>query len=330
MDKYRALEYFVATAHEGSFSGAARVFGISTQAVAKLVTALENNLEVKLFDRTSQGMSLTAAGARYLEECLPALEQLHAAEERTKDATNRSKGTVVVGIQHAIAGTCVTAALPRFHARYPEIELDIRDFPRATEANMSGVDVMLILGWPDIADLVHRRIGAGRFIVVAAPSYWAAHGVPRRPKDLEQHVCLPIRGVDGTIMDLWTFVRAGVEESALARGWLTASNAHRDVAFDLALAGEGVMRIIEWMHLPDQRAGRLVRVLEDWESPEAPPVNLMFRPSVRRIPRVKAFVDFVTALFRDIEIARGERVAPSAKPIWLRRHYARTSAARPA
>ena len=56
----------------------------------------------------------------------------------------------------------------------------------------------------------------------------------------------------------------------------------------------------------------------------------MFRPSVRRIPRVKAFVDFVTELFRDIEIARGERVAPSAKPIWLRRHYARTSAARPA
>src|SRR5258706_15990903 len=95
MDKYRGLEYFVATAHEGSFSAAARVLGVSVQAVAKLVTALENNLEVKLFDRTSQGMSLTSAGAGYLEECLPALEQLHAAEQRTKGAMKRSKGTGV-------------------------------------------------------------------------------------------------------------------------------------------------------------------------------------------------------------------------------------------
>jgi len=328
MDKLRALEYFAATAHEGSFSAGARALGVSAQAVTKLVGALERSLESKLFDRTSQGMSLTAAGARYLEECLPALEQLHAAEERTRDATNRSKGTVVVGIQHAVASTCVTAALPRFHALYPEIELDVRDFPRPTEANASGIDVMLILGWPELPDLVHRRLGAGRFIVVAAPSYWAAHGVPQRPKELEQHECFPIRGVDGTIMDLWTFVRSGVEESALARGWLTTSNPHRDVAADLALAGEGVIRIIDWMHLPDQRAGRLVRVLADWESSEAPPLNLMFRPSVRRIPRVKAFIDFITALFRDIDSARGERVAPSAKPIWLRRRYARTSVAR--
>ena len=328
MDKLRALQYFVATAHEGSFSGAARGLDVSVQAVAKLVTALENDLEVKLFDRTSQGVTPTAAGSRYLEECVPALEQLHDAEERTKGAAKRSKGTIVVGIQHAIASACVTAALPRFHARFPDIELDIRDFQHVTEEQMRGVDVMLILGWPKVSDLVHRRIGAGRFIVLAAPAYWAAHGVPRRPKDLDHHVCLPIRSVDGTVMDLWTFVRAGEEESALARGWITSSNAHRDVVIDLALAGEGVVRIIEWMNLPEQRAGRLVRALADWESPEAPPVNLLYRTSVRRIPRVKAFIEFATELFQDLDVGRSERVTPSERPPWLRRYYGRTSEAR--
>jgi DNA-binding transcriptional LysR family regulator len=328
VDKFRALEYFVATAHEGSFSGAARVLDVSVPAVAKLVTALERELEVRLFDRTSQGMSLTAAGAGYLEECLPALNQLHEAGERTKGAAKRSKGTVVVGVQHVIASACLNAALPRFHARYPEIELDIRDFQRATEETISGVDVMLMLGWPKVPDLVHRRIGAGRFIVVASPSYWAAHGIPQRPKDLERHVCLPIRAVDGTIMDLWTFLRDGVEESALARGWLTTSNAHRDMVVDMAIAGEGVVRMVDWMNLPDQRAGRLVRALADWVSPEAPPVNLMFRPSVRRVPRVNAFVEFATELFRDLDAGREERVLPTEKPVWLRRHYGRASAAR--
>jgi len=327
MDKLRAFQYFVATAHEGSFSGAARGLGVSVQAVAKLVTALERDLEIKLFDRTSQGMTVTAAGAGFLEQCVPALERLHEAEERTRGVVNRSKGTVVVGIQHAIASACMTTALPRFHARFPDIELDIRDFQQVTEEQMRGVDVMMILGWPRVGDLVHRRIGAGRFMVVAAPSYWAAHGVPQSPKDLERHVCLPIRSVDGTVMDLWTFARAGKEESALARGWLTTSNAHRDVVVELALAGEGVIRIIEWMNLPELRAGRLVRVLADWESPEAPPINLLYRPSVRRIPRVRAFIEFATELCRGLGAGTG-RVTPSEKPAWLRRHYPRTSAAR--
>lgn len=327
MDKLRALQYFVATATEGSFSAAARRLEVSVQAVAKLVTSLERHLEVALFDRTSQGMTLTAAGAGYLEECTPALEQLQDAEERTRTAANRSKGTIVIGLQHAIASTCLNAALPRFHARYPDIELDIRDFYRVTDEQVSGLDVMLMVGWPKAGDLVHRRIGAGRFIVVAAPAYWAKHGTPARPSDLERHVCLPIRTVDGAIMDKWTFVRDGVAESALIRGWLTASNAHRDVVMELAFAGQGVVRIVDWMHLAEQRAGRLVPALTDWESTEAPPVNLLYRPSVRRIPRVRAFIDFAIELFRGLEAESGRRVQPSERPAWLRRRYARISAA---
>ena len=73
---------------------------------------------------------------------------------------------------------------------------------------------------------------------------------------------------------------------------------------------------------------RKMQKATDWESPEAPPVNLLYRPSVRRIPRVKAFIEFATELFRDLDVGRGERVIPSGRPPWLRRHYARTSAVR--
>src|SRR6186997_229073 len=97
MDKLRALEYFVAAAEEGSLSGAARRFEVSIPAVAKMVTSLEKRLGTPLFDRGSQGLSLTADGERYLVGCRPLLEELAAVDESMGTATERPQGEVVVG-----------------------------------------------------------------------------------------------------------------------------------------------------------------------------------------------------------------------------------------
>lgn len=326
MDKLRALQYFAAAADEKSFSGAARRFGVSATAVAKLMNALEGSLGARLFDRTARGLTLTAEGARYLEACAAAQAQLDEADEQLRASTSRPKGIVVVGVQHVIARGCLTAALPRFHERYPDIELDIRDFQRVSDEQVSGVDVMLVLGWPKVQDLVQRRIFAGRFMVVASAAYWAEHGMPTRPKDLERHACLPIRAVDGTVMDAWAFTRGIEQESVIARGWLTTSNAHRDLVIELALSGHGVIRILDWTNLPDLASGALVRVLEDWESTDAPPVNLLYRATVRGLPRVRLFIEFVTELFRSMDRLRGQPVVGTEQPPWLWRHHGRASA----
>ena len=326
MDKLRALEYFVAAAREKSFSGAARRLGVSVTAVAKLVATLEKNLGLLLLERSSHGLTLTAAGGSYLDACLPALELLTEADEQTRASVARAPGTVVVGVQHVIANGCLTQALPRFHARYPEITLDIREFQRVTEEETSGIDVFLVMGWPNLPNLVQRRIAAGRFIVLASPDYWARHGTPQRPLDLEHHNCVAIRALDGTVMDLWEFRRGQEEESVTARGWLLTSNAHRDMVISLALAGEGVVRTLDWTNLHDIASGALVRALGDWESPEAPPVNLLYRASVRRIPRVRRFIEFVTELFLDLETMRGQPVVASGRPAWQGRHFGRSSA----
>ena len=326
MDKLRALEYFVAAAQDKSFSGAARRLGVSVAAVAKLVAALETTLGVLLFERSSHGLTLTAAGGSYLDACLPALEQLTEADEQTRASVARAPGTVVVGVQHVIASGYLTRALPRFHLRYPEITLDIREFQRVTEEETSGIDVFLVMGWPDLPNLVQRRIAAGRFIVLASPDYWARHGMPQRPKDLERHNCLAIRALDGTLMDLWEFRRGQEEETATIRGWLLTSNAHREMVISHALAGEGVVRAMDWTNLDDIASGALVQALGEWESHGAPPVNLLYRASVRRIPRVRLFMEFVTELFAELETMRGQPVAASGRPEWIGRHYGRSSA----
>jgi DNA-binding transcriptional LysR family regulator len=326
MDKLRALQYFVTAAEEKSLSGAARRFKVSATAVAKMMNALEKSAGVRLFDRSAHGLTLTASGEQYLESCTQALAQLEQADESLRASTERPAGTIVVGVQHVIAREFLTPALPRFHALYPHIEIDVRDFSRVTEEQTRGVDVFLVLGWPEATDLVRRQIAAARFIVVAAPSYWAAHAVPRHPRELEQHVCLPIRGVDGTVMDVWTFARGEERVSVNVRGWLVTSNAHRDMAIDLALAGQGVARILDWTNRRDLASGAFVQALADWESPEAPPVNLLYRPSVRRIPRVRMFMNFVVEVFRELEATRARPVAPSPRPLWLKRPYGRASA----
>jgi LysR family transcriptional regulator, regulator for bpeEF and oprC len=326
MDKLRALEYFMAAAQDKSFSAAARRLEVSAPAVAKLVTALEKSLAVRLFERAPNGLTLTAAGDSYLQACTPALAQLLDADEQTRASSTRASGTVVVGVQHVIASGGLTRALPRFHARHPDVTLDVREFHRITEEETSGIDVFLVMGWPQLPHLVHRRIAAGRFLCVASPDYLARHGMPHRPKDLEQRTCLPIRALDGTLMDLWRFTRGDEEESASVRSWLLTANSHREMMLQLALAGEGVVRLLDWTNLDDMASGRLVRVLPDWESPEAPPVNLLFRPSVRRIARVRLFIDFVTELFAQLEARRGQTVAATDAPYWVGRHYGRSSA----
>jgi LysR family transcriptional regulator, regulator for bpeEF and oprC len=331
MDKLRSLHYFAAAAETSSFSAAARRFGVSTAAVAKLVGSLEREIGLTLFERHAHGLALTAGGAAYLEACRPALAQLADADEQAAAATSRVSGTVVVGVQPIIAQECLTPALPRFNALYPEIQLDIRYFMRPFEEQLRGVDAVLVLGWPQPqGDLVQRQIGATSFVVCAAPSYWAAHGMPKHPSELEQHNCLCIRTNTGSVMDLWRFKRGDERVSIAARGWLVVDNAHRDMVRDLAVAGAGVARLIDWHKMQGHEiaSGRLVPALTDWETEEVPPVNLLYPPSVRRIARVRRFIDFATQLFRDIELQREVRAPSTGMPPWVKAFRPRASATR--
>jgi LysR family transcriptional regulator, regulator for bpeEF and oprC len=331
MDKLRALHYFAAAAEASSFSAAGRRFGVSVAAVAKLVGALERELGMRLFERSAQGLALTAGGTAYLEACRPALAQIADADEQASALTSGVRGTVVVGVQPVIAQECLTQALPRFNALYPEIQLDVRYFMQPTEEQLRGVDVLCTMGWPQHAgDLVRRQIGAASFVVCAAPSYWAVHGMPRHPRDLEQHNCLCIRSNVGSVMDLWHFSQGGERVSVAVSGWLVADNAHRDMVRDLMISGAGVARILDWHKRKGREidSGVLVPALTDWTLDEVPPVNLLYPPSVRRIPRVRLFIDFATQLFRDIEQQREIHAPSTSMPRWLKAKRPRASATR--
>lgn len=188
MDKLRALQYFVAAAETGSFTAAARQLELSVPAVQKLVVALEQSLGVTLFERTTRGLTLTPSGAGYLESCRPLLLELASADEDLRRTTSRPSGTLVIGIHSPLAHHVLLPVLPIFHARYPEIQIDVRVIHRLSDVDAKAADVFLLHGWPEAGELVHRRMGFAKSLIVASPAYWATHGVPQHPEELQREV----------------------------------------------------------------------------------------------------------------------------------------------
>ncbi len=321
----RALQYFVAAAHEGSFAGAARQLDVSVPSIHKLVTSLEKSLGVRLFERTSRGLSLTASGQTYLESCRPLLAELAALDDAVGRTALRPSGILVVGAHPQLAHHLLVPALPLFHSRYPEIQVDFRALHRLTDADASEVEVFVLHGWPEAGDMVMRSLGMARSLIVATPGYWSAHGVPRHPDELAGHGCLLMRNPAGILIDLWEFERASERAAVTVGGWLSSND--REVVLDAVLAGEGVGRFNQLTTLGHLQSGRLVPALTDWEVKGGPPVNVLFRPNHRRTPRVRLFVEFVTALLQAAEtdglaVGRGTLIE---RPHWHRRGYGRAS-----
>lgn len=320
MDKLRALEYCLAVAQGGSLSAAARNLDVSVAAVSKQINVFERALGFKIFERHASGLVVTGVGAAFLESGRETLGRFAEAEDLARTAASGLSGTVVVGVQPAVAQEVLCAALPQFHAMHPDIQLDLRYFLQPTDAQLAGVDVVLAIGWPQgVGDLVTKAIGATAFVICAAPDYWARRGRPEHPSELSGHDCLCIRSRTGTVMDLWRFQRGTEQVSVSVKGWLLSDNGHRDTVLRTALAGGGVMRLIDWNTLPGKELsnGQLIPVLEDWQPLDVPGVNLHYPTNVRRTPRVRAFIDFATRLFEDIERQRANRLPATTSPDWL-------------
>ena len=288
MDRLDAMRVFVRVADLGSFSAVAEQLGIARSVVTRQVAALESHLRVKLLARSTRRLSLTSAGAAYLEKCRVILNLVEAAETGVGEERAVPRGPIRLSVPLSFGVRHLAPLLLEFARRHPDVTLDVDYSDRRSNLFEEGVDLAVrIAARLDPGD-VARRIGSSRLFVVAAPDYLARHGEPRHPADLAHHQCLAYGGERNPRH--WEFVVDGRLQSFPIRGQLQASNG--DVLLQAAVAGFGLTCAPAFIAHEALRAGEVRQVLRDYPLTELGIHAVL--PSNRLVPhRVRVLVDFL-------------------------------------
>ena len=205
MDKFSSIKTFCVVAREGSFSSASRELGVSPAMVSKQIKRLEEELTVRLLNRSTRHCSLTEAGAEYFDRCQRVLSYLDEADANVKNLSGEVRGTLKVSAPATFGTLYLIPAIIAYKKRHPKLAFNLRMAPQMPDLLEGGFDLAVHAGGTrlDDSDLVARKIGSFRMVVCAAMSYLDDHGRPRHPSDLQRHNCLVFHNEVAT--DNWIF-----------------------------------------------------------------------------------------------------------------------------
>lgn len=292
-DDILGMAFFARVVEAQSFSDAARSLGLSKSAVSTRVARLEERLGVRLLHRTTRRLALTADGVRLYERCARVVAEADEAAEVAAGASAAPRGSLRVHSSAAFAQMYLTKPIGEFMRTYPEVRIELRLGDRLPDVAADGLDVSIVIA-RRLADsgLLAKKLAACRVATCAAPSYLQSKGIPFRPQDLVHHECLSPSVLQS---DDWHFDTEEGPVSMTAAASLVVDDARflREAALD----GVGIATLPDLLVAEDLAAGRLHRVLDDFQAIELGVHAL--HPHARKAPAsVRALLDHLTACFR--------------------------------
>ena len=298
MDRFKTIDSFVRVATAGSFSSAAKQLGMSRALVSLHVTDLEKRLGVRLLNRTTRSLTLTEAGASYLEYCRRMLAEMNEQETSITQLQKEPRGSLKIAAPKSFGTLYLSDAVVSFSARYPNIQLSLilEDYSfRAYDFVEQGLDVAVRLGDLPDSTLVARKIATLQWIVCASPKYLAHHGDPKTPADLGKHTCLAHVNLDPNDR-AWRLHSSDHVISVKISGAFSSNSAL--VLRKAALAGLGIGYLPLYCIEEDLKTGALRKVLTSYSPPQRP-IYVVYPPAARVPERVRTFVDFLADWFRN-------------------------------
>jgi DNA-binding transcriptional LysR family regulator len=281
----------VAVLEQKSFTKAAAQLGLSPGRVSELVRSLEDRLRVRLVERTTRSVAPTRAGEQLLERLRPLLDGYQEALESVENFRAQPAGLLRLTVAPAAADFILAPVIGEFISQYPEINLDIsinRSFVDIVDArfdagirNSERVERDMIA--VKVSEDIHR-------MMAASPNYVKRFGAPTTPDDLRQHACLQFRFPSGAV-GAWRFFKGRRNIEVPVSGPLTATEP--GLLVRAAVDGAGIVALPHPYLAPEIEAGRLVRVLADWEQPQIGAFFLYYSSRRQMRPPLKAFVAFL-------------------------------------
>jgi len=312
MKQLQGLLALIEVSAAGSLAGAARRLGVTPAAVSKSLARLEEQLGVRLVQRSTRTSRVTDEGARFIEKASLALRLLDDAVTEVSQAAQEPAGAVRISTGVAFGRMWVLPALPALAERYPGLTIEVELDNTPVDMVARGIDIAIRGGSVPDADYVARRVCRLPLVLVASPEYLARAGVPLAHGDLEQHRCIQLRFADGSVAP-WPFRVNGRRVAVTPRAALVANDSEGVV--ELALAGGGIAQCGLYQALPDLQAGRLKMVLTDTHEPGAREFVLVYPHRQFLAPRVRVVAEALLAHFREIAALHAQ---PSDLPASVR------------
>lgn len=296
MDQIQAMRIFVRVVEAGTFTRAADSLSLPKATVTKHVQALEERLRVKLLNRTTRRVTVTPDGAAYYDRTVRLLTDLDDIEASMTNARANPRGRLRIDVGTSVAQLLIIPHLAEFHARYPDIQVDLGVSDRTVDLIGDNVDCVIRGGELSDQSLVARRIGNLEFITVAAPDYLERKGTPTHPLEIEEKHASVIYFSPQSGRHYPLEFRRG-DESIDVTGPYQLSVNEANAYVTSIVAGLGIGQITSWQAQRHLASGTLVQLLPDWTQPLLP-VYVVYPPNRHLSAKVRAFVDWAAELFQ--------------------------------
>jgi len=289
-DRLNQLSLFVRTVQTGSFSKAAREFGLSQPSVSRAIASLEARLGVTLLQRTTRRLTTTVVGQALVLSAREALAAIDDAESAARGA-DRLSGVLRVSLPTAFGVRQIIPRLPGFLALQPGLKIELMMSDRYEDLVAEGADLALRLGNQPDSSFLTRKLASTARIVVASPEYLQRRGFPALIAELADHDCLG--GPADAAREVWTFRRGGKPEDVSIDVLVRTGSGSGVVA--CAVAGLGIAMASTWMCGQELQDGRLVRILADYAL-EPVDAYVVFSSGRQPSRKARAFSDYLSAV----------------------------------
>jgi DNA-binding transcriptional LysR family regulator len=291
MDRLKLMATYESVVRLGGYTPASKELGVTRAMISKRIQDLEEALNVKLLNRTTQRIGMTATGVRYYKDCQTILADIRTVEERLQSRRQELKGDLKILCSKTFGELVLAPILVRFCSEHPGLRphLVLRTMARDEhDLISSGFDISVRPREIENTSLVAKPIASLPRVVVAAPSYLERHGSPATPQDLLKLNCLTPNGEGSSD---WTFLEHGHPVTIRSTGTLTSSSS--TVVRHAAIQGLGIALIGQYVVEDDLKAGRLVTVLKNFTLPRRM-LHVVYQKDQYQPRRVRMFIDYLS------------------------------------
>ena len=306
MDRFDAMRAFARVVEAGSFTKAAQTLHMSKTTVTQLIQQLESRLRVRLLHRTTRKLGVTPDGAVYYERVIRLLADMEDAENSLSSAAMTPRGRLRVDVPSPLARLILVPALPAFHARYPDIQIDMGVSDRVVDLIGDNVDCVLRRGQITDQSLIARHVGDLQIGVYVAPSYVERLGAPAHPRELQNTDHCIVGFLSSRTSKIDPLVLCSENERIEITGNYVLAVDDGNAYHEAGLVGLGVIALPNYMAAAHQAVGALIPLFTQWRiSPM--PLYLAFPPNRHVNANLRVFIDWIVeVILQHVPIANNQ------------------------